>query len=297
MKIYPNVKVPTLLLGLVFASAALVGCKKKEEPATGGAGPAAQVEQKAITIKGSDTMVTLGQRWAEVYMQKNPNAVVQVTGGGTGTGISALINGTTDICQASRKMKEKEQKLMAEKHGGAAVEIEVARDGLAIYVNNASKVEELSFAQLKDIFKGTITNWKDVGGSDAPIVVYSRENSSGTYEFFKETVLGGDDFAATAQTMPGTAAVVNAVSKEANSIGYGGAAYSTGIRSLKVKKEPTGVAVAPNAETVKDGTYPLARPLQIYLLKAPEGALKAFTDWVKGPEGQKLVTEVGYYPI
>jgi phosphate transport system substrate-binding protein len=230
-------------------------------------------------------------------MQKFPNAIVQVTGGGTGTGISALINGTTDICQASRKMKEKEQKLMTEKHGGAAFEIEVARDGLAIYVNNANKIEEISFAQLKDIFKGKTTNWKDVGGADSPIIVYSRENSSGTYEFFKETVLGGDDFAATAQTMPGTAAVVNAVSKEANGIGYGGAAYGTGIRSLKVKKEPTGVAVAPTEATVKDGSYPLARPLQIYLRKAPEGELKAFTDWIKGPEGQKLVTEVGYYPI
>ncbi len=296
MTILPNTKMPFLFLGTALAFVSLVGCKKKAET-TEGATAGSKAEAQSITIKGSDTMVTLGQRWAEVYMQKFPAAIVQVTGGGTGTGISALINGTTDICQASRKMKEKEQKLMVDKHGAAAVEIEVARDGLAVYVNNANKIEEISFAQLKDIFRGKVTNWKDVGGGNFPIVIYSRENSSGTYEFFKETVLGGEDFAATAQTMPGTAAVVNAVSKETNGIGYGGAAYGSGIKPLRVKKDPAGVSIAPTEATVKDGTYPLARPLQIYLLKTPEGSLKAFTDWIKGPEGQKLVTEVGYYPI
>ena len=251
----------------------------------------------AITIKGSDTMVILGQRWAEDYMKKNPNTVIQVTGGGSGTGISALINGTTDICASSRAMKPQEKEKLRDRYNNVGVEISVARDGLAVYVNASSALTEISMPDLKGIFTGKITNWKQLGGPDNTIIVYSRENSSGTYVFFKEQVLAGADFTPRAQTMPGTAAVVNAVSKEKFGIGYGGAAYAKGIKILKVKKDATSAAINPEKKTVLDGTYPLARPLFFYLRNKAAGEIKSFIDWVLSPDGQGIVEKVGYYPV
>lgn len=256
-----------------------------------------QRSARVVTVKGSDTMVILGQRWAEKYMAEHPGAVVQVTGGGSGTGIAALINGTTDICQSSRPMKDAEHAQIAAKFGAPAQEIVVARDGLSIYVHESSALTEISVPQVKSIYSGTITNWKDVGGPDAPIVLYSRENNSGTYAYFKEHVLEGGDFTAQAQTLPGTAAVVNAVSQDPNGIGYGGDAYAKGVKLLPLKKDDASPAVAPTDATIHDGTYPLARALYFYLRKAPEGSVKAFTDFCLSPEGQKLVTEVGYFPV
>ena len=250
-----------------------------------------------VTIKGSDTMVILGQRWAEDYMKKNPNTVIQVTGGGSGTGISALINGTTDICAASRAMKSTEKEKLRDRYNSTGVEIPVARDGLAVYVNASSPLTEISMPDLKQIFTGKITNWKQLGGPDNNIIVYSRENSSGTYVFFKEQVLGGADFTPRAQTMPGTAAVVNAVSKETFGIGYGGAAYAKGIKILKVKKDATSTAIIPEKKTVLDGSYPLARPLFFYLRAKATGDMKSFIDWVLSPDGQGIVEKVGYYPV
>ena len=251
----------------------------------------------SITIKGSDTMVLLGQRWAEQYMAKVPGSAIQVTGGGSGTGISALINGTTDICQASRSMSAAEKTNLRDRYNTPGVEIPVARDGLSVYVNAGNPVKELNMDQLRLIFTGKITNWKEVGGSDSKIILYSRENSSGTYVFFKEHVLKNADYAQRAQSMPGTAAVVNAVSKEKNSIGYGGAAYAKGIRVLSVKKDAESPAVEPNLVHVQDGSYPLSRPLFFYLRNKAAGDIKAFVDWVLSPEGQEIVTKVGYFPI
>ena len=187
------------ILGLIFG-----GCG-------GGKGSAPAV--RSVTIKGSDTMVILGQRWAETYMKEHPDKRIQVTGGGSGTGIAALINGGTDICEASRPMKDKEKAMVRTRHGKDVVEIPVALDGVAIYVPESSPMQSISMAQLKSIYTGTITNWRDVGGKDQRIVAYSRENNSGTYVFFKEHVLKNEDFARDVQTLPGTAAVVNAVSK------------------------------------------------------------------------------------
>jgi phosphate transport system substrate-binding protein len=251
----------------------------------------------SVTIKGSDTMVILGQRWAEDYMKKSPGTVLQVTGGGSGTGISALINGTTDICAASRAMKATEKEKLRDRYNNTGIEIPVARDGLAVYVNASSPLTEISIPDLKQIFTGKITNWKQLGGPDKNIIVYSRENSSGTYVFFKEAVLDGADFTPRAQTMPGTAAVVNAVSKETFGIGYGGAAYAKGIKILKVKKEATSTAIIPERKTVLDGSYPLARPLFFYLRAKATGDIKAFIDWVLSPDGQGIVEKVGYYPV
>jgi len=251
-----------------------------------------------ITLKGSDTMVVLGQRWSEEYMKSHKDTTIQVQGGGSGTGISALINGTTDICEASRAMKDAEKKQVEEKSKKPVSETVVARDGLSVYVNATNGITELSMPQLKAIFTGKVTNWKDVGGADAKIIVYSRENSSGTYVFFKEHVLANADYTPRAQAMPGTAAVVNAVARDKGAIGYGGGAYATnGIVVLKVKKDAAAPAIAPADATVKDGTYPLSRPLFFYLRPKASAPIKAFTDWVLSPEGQAIVTKVGYYSI
>lgn len=252
---------------------------------------------QAVTIKGSDTMVILGQRWAEAYMKKHPDARLQVTGGGSGTGISALINGTTDICQSSRPMKDSEKEKLAARYSTPPVEVAVAKDGVTIYVHPSNSIRDISIDQLKGIFTGKITNWKELGGADAKIVILSRENSSGTYAFFKEEVLGGRDFSPRAQTLPGTAAVVNAVSKEKNGIGYGGAAYAKNIRLLPVKKDASSPAVPPSSEKIKSGEYPLARPLYFYLPKKPEGEIARFIEWVLGAEGQALAEKVGYFAV
>ncbi|MBX2990506.1 MAG: phosphate ABC transporter substrate-binding protein [Bacteroidetes bacterium] len=250
-----------------------------------------------ITVKGSDTMVILGQRWAEMYMRAHKDVIIQVTGGGSGTGISALINGTTDICNSSRPIKESERAKLSEKQGSRGVEIKCALDGLAIYVHESNPVKELTLGQIKDIYVGKIKNWKEVGGLDQRIILYSRENNSGTYVYFKDEVLGGMDFAKNAQNMAGTAAVVNAVAKDKASIGYGGAAYGKGIRELSVKQDATSPAYAPTMENIRTGKYPISRFLFMYTKSRPSGALKKYIDWTLSAEGQKIVGEVGYFPI
>ena len=249
-----------------------------------------------VTIKGSDTMVILSQKWAEVYMKTNPNASIQVTGGGSGVGISALINGATDIANSSRPMKQTEIEKLKSRYNTLGVEIPCAKDGITVFLNEANPVKELSLQQLSGIFSGKITNWKEVGGQNAPITLYGRENSSGTYVFFKDNVVKAD-YASSCQTLPGTAAVVNAVKKDKNSIGYGGAAYAAGVKHCKVKKDAKSPAYEPTPENVKSNVYPISRYLYMYTRNRPTGATKAFIDWVLGPQGQKLVTEVGYFPV
>ena len=257
----------------------------------------AGVAQEKITVKGSDTMVILAQRWAEKYMSTTGGVTIQVTGGGSGTGISALINGTTDICNASRPMKPSEREKLKVRYGSLGVEIKVARDGLSVYVHESNPVPELSIAQLKAIYTGQITNWKDVGGRDERIIVYGRENNSGTYVYFKDNVLEGDDYTPSMQSMPGTAAVVNAVAKDKAGIGYGGAAYGRGIREIKVKRDAGSTAYPPTAETIKNGTYPISRFLYMYVKTRPAGAIKEYIDWILSDEGQKVVNDVGYFPV
>jgi phosphate transport system substrate-binding protein len=251
---------------------------------------------KKITVKGSDTLVILAQRWAEVYMKSHPEVVIQVTGGGSGTGISALINGSTDICDASRPMKQSEIDKLKERYGSLGVEIRCAKDGITVYLNEANPVKELNLKQLSGIYTGKIKNWKEVGGANAEIKLYGRENSSGTYVFFQENVVKGD-YATSCQTLPGTAAVVNAVKNDKYGIGYGGAAYSKGIKQCLVKKDDKSQAYAPSAETIKNGTYPISRYLYMYLRNRPTGEIKNYIDWILGPEGQKLVVEEGYFPV
>jgi phosphate transport system substrate-binding protein len=290
---------PLLALCLIGG---LSACKRPEppaggEPATsaGTTGAPAKGGAKAVTVKGSDTMVILVQRWAEEYMKQSPGMPVQITGGGSGTGLAALVNGTTDIATASRQIKESEAQQVQARHKVAPQEIPVAKDGVTFYVHESNPVTSLTQEQLKGIYLGDITSWKDVGGEDAPIVVYSRENSSGTYVFVKEHVLENSDFTERALTLPGTAAVVNAVAKEKHGIGYGGAAYGKGIKELKVKVGAE--EIAPSPENIRSGKYPLSRNLFFYVRGEPSGSVKQFIDFALSPEGQQIVTQVGYFPV
>ncbi|HEX6087092.1 MAG TPA: phosphate ABC transporter substrate-binding protein [Thermoanaerobaculia bacterium] len=252
---------------------------------------------KPISIKGSDTMVIMNARLAEAFMAANPSTQIQISGGGSGVGIAALINGTTDIAASSRPIKSSETEKLKARFATLGYSFPIARDGLSVYLHESNPVKELTLAQIRDIYTGRITNWKQVGGRDAQIILYSRENSSGTYTYFKDNVLLGKDFAPRAQTLQGTAAVVNAVSKDANGIGYGGAAYAKGIRFAAVKKDEKSPAVVPSLDTVRTGQYPISRFLYLYTRVKPSKEMKAFIDWATGPEGQAIVSKVGYFPI
>ncbi|MBL9145162.1 MAG: phosphate ABC transporter substrate-binding protein [Verrucomicrobiaceae bacterium] len=254
--------------------------------------------QTKITVKGSDTMVILAQKWAETYMGSHKDVSIQVTGGGTGTGVAALQNKTTDLCNASRPLKSAEVLECVKAFKAKPNEHKVALDGISVYVSASNTVKELTTAQVGEIFTGKIKNWKDVGGADAPITLYSRENSSGTYEFFKEHVLAKQDFAASAQTMPGTAAVLQAVAKDANGIGYGGAAYGAGAKHLLIKKDAASPGVEPTEATVQSGEYPISRALFIYVNpKIETAAIADYLKWIASDEGQKVVKDVGYFPL
>jgi phosphate transport system substrate-binding protein len=282
------------MLTLTFLLAACGGGERQRS--ANGAQSARGGSNKPLTIKGSDTMVILGQRLAEEYMKANAGTVVQVNGGGSGTGIAALINGTVDLAQSSRPMKDDEKQKVAQSRGSAVVEQAVALDALAVFVHSSNPVQHLTITQVKDIYQGKITNWSGVGGPNAPIVLYGRESSSGTYDYFREHVLEKGDFAPAVQTLQGTAATINAVGNDKNGIGYGGIAYAKQVR-------PIGIAaggaqpVAPSEATVADGTYPLSRKLFFYHAQnAPERVTK-FVQWSLTPEAQALVTKVGYFPL
>ena len=249
-----------------------------------------------ITIKGSDTMVILSQQWAEMYMKKHPETTIQVTGGGSGVGLAALINGSTDIANSSRPMKPAELEKIKAKYNKNSIEIPCAKDGLSVFLNKGNTVSELTVEQIGDIFSGKITNWKQVGGADAKIQLYGRESSSGTFEFFKEHVVK-TDFSPNCQTLPGTAAIVNAVKKDKYSVGYGGAAYAEDVKDCKVKKDAKSKGVLPTAATIKNKTYPISRYLYMYMKSKPTGETKKFIDWILSSEGQKIIESVGYFPV
>jgi phosphate transport system substrate-binding protein len=284
---------------LTMCAAAVVSACTRTEASTSapsGSGSAA-TDKTTLSVKGSDTMVILGQRWAEDYMKATPSVTIQVSGGGSGTGIAALINGSADICESSRPMKDPEKADVQAKRGQPAVETKVALDALAIYVSDKSPLTEISIPQLAKIYKGETTAWNDVGGPHHSIVLYGRENNSGTYGYFKEHVLQNKDFAASTQTLAGTSAVVNAIKGDEFGIGYGGIAYLGGIRALRVKKDDASPSIAPSLETAQNGTYPISRFLYFYTAGEPTPAMKRFITWVVGPEGQKIISDVGYYPL
>jgi phosphate transport system substrate-binding protein len=281
-------------LAAVLALAACGG--REQRTAATGSAASPQNSSKPVTIKGSDTMVILGQRLAETYMQNNAGTTVQVNGGGSGTGIAALINGTADLAQSSRPMKGDEKEKAKAARGAEIVELPVALDSLAVFVHQSNPVQSLTLAQVKDIFQGKVKNWSAVGGPDAPVILYGRESSSGTYDYFREHVLLKEDFSPVVQTLQGTAAVINAVSSDKNSIGYGGIAYAKNARPLALG-DAGKAAVAPSEASVADGTYPLARKLFFYYPSNAPQRVKAFADWTVTAEAQALVSKVGYFPL
>lgn len=258
----------------------------------------ARAARNDITIKGSDTMVILMRRWAQAYSELHPRLSIQVTGGGTGTGLAALVNRTTDICMASRPIRPDETEAAIKVFRRRPAAYPVALDALAVFVHDTNPVRALSLPQLAALFTGEHGNWRDVGGPDAPVILYSRENSSGTYEFFKEHVLGGRDFSARTQTMPGTAAVLAAVSRDPRGIGYGGVAFDKGARLLALHAGPDHPAVLPDEPSVTQGRYPIGRHLILYVNPSLDhGDTAAFIRWIQSDAGQALVPQVGYFPL
>lgn len=270
---------------------------------SGGQGSAPRAPEQTIQNKGSDTMVNLALAWAEAYAKRRPEVRVSVTGGGSGTGIAALFNGTVDIANASRALTE-EEKATARQMGFEAVEEVVALDAIAVVVHPSNPVDALTIPQLSDIFTGRITNWREVGGEDRPIVLVSRESNSGTYAYFLERVVrqgrpdSQDLFSPNALLMPSSEGISNEVRQNPNAIGYDGLGYVTPDQKvIRVAMAPGAPAVAPSPETVKDGTYPIARPLYMVTRGKPTGAVAEYLEWIKGPEGQAIVRELGFVPL
>jgi phosphate transport system substrate-binding protein len=248
-------------------------------------------------VKGSDTVLPLTQKEAEVFMKKYPGSSIMVTGGGSGVGLAALQNGTTDIAQSSRKMKL-DEKMKLQDAGKVFTETIIANDALAVIVNPSNKINQLTREQVESIYTGKVTNWSEVGGDDMKIVVYSRESSSGTFEFFKEHVLNKKNFAPTVMLMPATGAIVQSVSQTKGAIGYVGLAYlETNVKALKVSYDSGKTFVAPTVENAVNKTYPISRPLYYYYLNSIEKSVKPFIDFILSAEGQEIVKEVGYVPV
>ncbi len=255
-----------------------------------------------ITIKGSDTMVNLGQAWAESFMTDHPDTLIAVTGGGSGTGIAALISNTTSVAQSSRKMTEKEFE-QARAAGHEIKEIPVAIDALVVVVHPSNPVKELTIDQLSDIFSAKITNWKEVGGIDKAILALSRERNSGTHVFFLEEVVrrgnpkGPEEFEPSVLMMSSSQAIVQEVSDNAAAISYFGHGYLTPtMRSVAIAKKAGDPFVSPSVEAALDGSYALARPLYFYIPKSQEEHLKEFISFVLSEKGQAVVSEMGFIP-
>ncbi len=258
---------------------------------------------RAIQNKGSDTLVNVALAWAEAYQDVAPQVSIAVTGGGSGTGIAALINGTVDIANASRKIKDKEIEA-AQSNGIEPIEFVVAIDALAVIVNPENPVEKLTIQQLSDIFTGRITNWCDVGGKDAPIIVVSRESNSGTHVYFLEEVVRQGDsenkdvFGPKTLLMPSSVGITSEVSRNPNAIGYDGLGYVTeDEKVIAVATDGSSDYVIPTVETGADGTYPLARNLYMYTAGEPTGDIAEYLDWIRGEDGQKIVSALGFVAL
>jgi phosphate transport system substrate-binding protein len=291
-------RTPTrLLLLALIVMLAMAGCASKT--ARGASASASRVIQN----KGSDTIVNLALAWAEAYRTVDPTTSLSVSGGGSGTGIAALINGTVDIANASRQIKEDEI-AAARKNGIDPVEFVVAVDALAVIVNPKNPVSELTIDQLSDIFTGRITNWSEVGGREASIVLVSRESNSGTHVYFLEEVVRKGDsknkdiFAAQTLLMPSSVGISSEVSRNPNAIGYDGLGYVTpDVKVIAVAKDSSSPYVRPTVASGADGSYPLARNLYMYTAGQPSEAIAQYLDWIMGPDGQSIVAKLGFIPV
>ena len=278
---------------LGFLALALIACGGSE-----------RVSRTLIQNKGSDTLVNIAQAWAEAYAQINPNVAVAVTGGGSGTGIAALIGGSVDIANSSRSMEEEEFE-MANGRGVVPNELIVGYDALAVYIHPDNPIDGFTLGQLADIYgeNGTTESWSQLGitvpgCSSDEIVRVSRQNSSGTYVYFQEAILGESDLKLGSRDMAGSSQVVNLVEKTACAIGYSGLAYaSEEVKVPCLMTEDGGNCIAPSTATAVDGTYPIARPLFMYTNGQPEGVTKDYIDWILSDEGQCIILNKGYAPV
>lgn len=285
------------LVALLLIGLALAGCGTQSAQSTTG--------DTATTIqnKGSDTIVNLALAWAERYQTLEPDVSIAVTGGGSGTGIAALINGTVDLANASRQIKTEELE-EAESNGIDPVEFVIARDAIAVIVHLDNPVDELTLQQISDIYSGKITNWQEVGGEDRPIVLLSRETNSGTHVYFLEEVirLGQSDnktlFSPDTLLLPSSEGIGVEVRQNPNAIGYDGLGYVTSdMKTIAVSRGPGEPYYPPTVETVNTGQYPIARDLYIYTAGEPQGQIKAYLEWILSPAAQEIVLELGFVPV
>lgn len=278
-----------MIIGAIAAAFLLVGLPAFSPP-----------EGDVINQRGSDTMLILAQRWAEVYSELHPDVRIAVSGGGSGTGIAALINGQVDLADSSRPIKTQEMHQASE--GGAnPIEWKSALDGIAAVVHPSNPVDSLSLEQLRGIYAGVITDWSDVGGTPGVIVAYGRQSNSGTHVFWKELVLGDEDYRNDMLHLNGNADIVEAVSQDPKGIAYVGMAYVAqrqgDIKVLGVKTDESSDPVFPTSKTILNGTYPISRFLYIYTDGIPQGAERDYLRWILGNDGQEVVEEQGYIPI
>lgn len=300
MKLMPIIRTLSVCATAVTAAGGLAGCKRKAQ----GEGSAATTSIQNI---GSDTMVNLAQAWAEAYGGVEPGISVEVSGGGSGVGVAALINGTAEIANSSRKLEPEEIEKAKQKNGQEPKEYLVGFDGLAIFVHKDNPISEIALEDLAEIYKegGKLDKWSTVGVASIPgaksdeIIRVSRQNNSGTYAYFRETVVGkNNDFKAGSMDMNGSKEVVELVGKTPGSIGYSGLGYATAaVKVLKVSKKKGEPAVMPSVATVLDKSYPIARPMFMYTPGEPTGAVKKYLDWIHSDVGQKLVETTGYVPL
>jgi len=286
-----------IIVIFLLASFVLTSCG----PASS-AGAASDSQATYIENKGSDTIVNLALAWAERYQGDHPDVRISVTGGGSGTGIASLINGTVDIANASRQIKEEEVD-EAKSNGIEPVEHIIARDAIAVIVNPENPVNELTLQQISDIYSGKITNWSEVGGEDRPIVRLSRETNSGTHVYFLETVLrlGSKEdktlFSMDTLLLPSSEGIIAEVRQNPNAIGYDGLGYvPKDLKMIAIAKEAGGAYVLPSIETVNDKTYAIARDLYMYTNGEATGVVKEYLDWILSPEAQQIVEDLGFVP-
>jgi len=287
----------TISLYLIF-SVWLVSCSVDEHNSSSSPSGFGNIENK-----GSDTIVNLALAWAEAYKSNHPDIRISVTGGGTGTGIAALINGTVDIANASRQIKIEERK-EAEANGITPVEFIVARDAIAIIVHPDNPVNKLTIDQLSAIYSGQINNWSEIGGEDRPIVRLSRETNSGTHVYFLENVLRKGEvdnqtlFSMDTLLLPSSEIISAEIRQNPNAIGYDGLGYVTeDLKTIAVGRESTGPFIQPSAQSVNDQLYPIARDLYMYTTEEPTGEILEYIQWILSPEAQDIVTELGFVPI
>jgi phosphate transport system substrate-binding protein len=249
------------------------------------------LEVAVIRIKGSDTMLELTKKLANKYMEENPVISLYVEGGGTATGVKALIRGEIEICTASRNLKPEETKMLADYYGTLGLAFLIAKDALSIYLNINNPVRDLSMEQLKSIYECKIRNWRELGGNNAPIIPVIRNPNSGTHLYFKEHILGGDEYCETTVVKSTTRNVLSFIEENENAIGYGGMGYKGNIINPKIE------GIEPSSKNAQNDTYPITRYLHFFTSRSPQGAVKNFIEWVLSPEGQRVIENSGFIPL